>query len=843
MKLALVSFAFFALAANAQKCLPDNKPGHYTHGPKHGGSGNPSGPAVSDASSAPFSTATASPNKSPSYPSEPARIPGYPSGPAHSNAPAPVILSSTPASAPSGYPHYPHGGASSAAGPAQTSTSTSAASSASPDVPHYSHGGVSPSSSTASSASSTASIIPSGAPHYSHGGVIAPSSTAGGVSVTVSSVSVTATASSVVQVSSTSTSAAPIATQTSAHPGVLPKPTTNAPHSIRLAFAGSDGMSIGFSSIAKFADVPKIKYGPKGETPSIVVTGASRTYNGTSSWFHYVQPKGLKAFTEYSYVIVGDKTYGGVDSPVYSFRTSRAAGDHTPFTINMLGDMGLENGLPTMAALRANVEHQSSYTPEFDFQVGDMSYADDNIASPDLGTYEEIYDSWQRTLEPVTSKVPYMVFSGNHESRTPVAENSTNSIVDFAAYRARFRMPSEESLSHSDSMWFSFDYGMVHFACLNTETDIFDNAATGYGVPPGSHGNLFQDMLKIQAQKDWLAADLAKVDRKVTPWVIVGGHRPFYTSRYHGLTAFLLDQFEPLFEQFAVDMVLTGHNHFYEREYPVRRGVTTQYGYANLGPRDPPIYIVNGAAGNEENHYAEVLPLQDFTVPSGYLTTDYGYAVMKFINSTALEWTFVKTSPDGINSESAEFEKLVFSRNHDNIPVGGFADPLPFSAVKPLSSTTPAQIAACEAAPASSPHVCGDGFEQAAQWFLATSPKVFSDAVLKINAYTDSNNAMQGSFQLGYNDPKTGKAVGIDSGKPTSIQTAGAVKLVFGTEGLKESVNPLSGACNGAAPTSLILNYDILNQGQKNVSYTCPDIAVPVFFGAATFSTFGTLVV
>ncbi|KAJ3173213.1 hypothetical protein HDU88_004674 [Geranomyces variabilis] len=672
-----------------------------------------------------------------------------------------------------------------------------------------------------------------------------PTGTAITIATSVASSSSAATLSRSSTSSATASTSSAVSTPTG-HPGIYPKPTTNAPHSVRLAFAGSDGMNVGFSSIAKFADAPKIRYGPKGKALTTVVAGTSRTYAGTSSYFHYVTVRGLKAFTEYDYVIVGDSTYGGQDSEVFSFRTARAPGDHSAFTINMLGDMGLYEGLPTIAALTHNVENESPYTPEFDFQVGDLSYADDNIQSPDLGTYEQIYDGFQRHLANVTSRIPYMVFSGNHESRTPVAENSPNSTVDFAAYRARFRMPSDESNAHSDSMWYSFDYGMVHFVALNTETDIFDNGATGYGIPPGTHGNLIQEMFNIESQKDWLAKDLAKVDRTKTPWVIVGGHRPFYTSKYHGLTAFLLDQFEPLFQQFAVDMVLTGHNHFYEREYPVRNGAVTQYGYNNLGPRDPPIYIVNGAAGNQESHYAETLPLQDFTVPSGYLTTDFGYAVMKFVNSTALEWTFVKTSPDGTNTEptpsgTAVFESFTIIRNHDNIPIGGFTDPLPFNAVKPLSTTSAAEIAACLAS--AGPHVCGDGFEQCAVFSLASHPNQQVDAVIKINAYTDdATKTLHGSFQLGYNDPQTGKAIGIDSGKPLSISTAGAVKLVFSADGLKESTSPLTTACTGAAPTTLILDYDVNNIKQKNVSYTCADSQVPILFGAGVFSTFGTTV-
>lgn len=33
---------------------------------------------------------------------------------------------------------------------------------------------------------------------------------------------------------------------------------------------------------------------------------------------------------------------------------------------------------------------------------------------------------------------------------------------------------------------------------------------------------------------DWMAADLAAVDRRRTPWVLAAGHRPMYCAALHG---------------------------------------------------------------------------------------------------------------------------------------------------------------------------------------------------------------------------------------------------------------------------------------------------------------------
>lgn len=79
-------------------------------------------------------------------------------------------------------------------------------------------------------------------------------------------------------------------------------------------------------------------------------------------------------------------------------------------------------------------------------------------------------------------------------------------------------MPSQES-GGTGNMWYSFDHGMAHFISLNSETDLGNGLGgpdEGQPLRSGPFGS-YQN-----AQVDWLAADLAAVDRTKTPWVIVG---------------------------------------------------------------------------------------------------------------------------------------------------------------------------------------------------------------------------------------------------------------------------------------------------------------------------------
>ena len=79
-------------------------------------------------------------------------------------------------------------------------------------------------------------------------------------------------------------------------------------------------------------------------------------------------------------------------------------------------------------------------------------------------------------------------------------------------------------------------------------------------------------------QLDWLEKELAASG---ADWKIPFFHHPLYSSgEKHGADAALRAQLEPLFVKHGVDVVFTGHEHFYERLKP-QKGIT---------------YFVNGSA-------------------------------------------------------------------------------------------------------------------------------------------------------------------------------------------------------------------------------------------------------
>lgn len=82
-----------------------------------------------------------------------------------------------------------------------------------------------------------------------------------------------------------------------------------------------------------------------------------------------------------------------------------------------------------------------------------------------------------------------------------------------------------------------------------------------------------------RTQLQWLETQLAASG---SDWKIAYFHHPLYSSGgRHGSDVALREQLEPLFVKYSVDVVLQGHDHFYERIKP-QKGIT---------------YFVSGAAG------------------------------------------------------------------------------------------------------------------------------------------------------------------------------------------------------------------------------------------------------
>jgi len=135
---------------------------------------------------------------------------------------------------------------------------------------------------------------------------------------------------------------------------------------------------------------------------------------------------------------------------------------------------------------------------------------------------------------------------GNHES------NQDPNPAPTIPYFLNFSFPQNGEaggLASGTENYYSFDYGNIHFVCLD--------AMTATSRVPGS------PMLT------WLQNDLAA---NTNFWLIAFWHHPPYTKGSHNSdTEIELIQMRenavPILESYGVDLVLSGHSHNYERSY------------------------------------------------------------------------------------------------------------------------------------------------------------------------------------------------------------------------------------------------------------------------------------
>lgn len=301
---------------------------------------------------------------------------------------------------------------------------------------------------------------------------------------------------------------------------------------------------------------------------------------------------------------------------------------------------------------------------EWVLHPGDFGYADDWYLTPSYannGTnaYEAILESFYDQLAPIAGGKPYMASPGNHEADCEELGTVTIETVcpdgqkNFTDFRVRFgqNMPTSFSSTSSSAaakinankaaklanppFWYSFEYGMVHVAMIDTETDFPDAPDEPYGSA-GLDGGPFG---YSGQQLEFLEADLASVDRTVTPWLIVAGHRPWYsTGGRSNICSACQSAFEPLLWKYGVDLGVFGHVHNSQRFAPVYNGTVDPN---ELDDPTAPMYIIAGGAGNIEGTSSVGVNISSNRFA---YAEDFSYATLTFEDENNLKIEFISSS-------------------------------------------------------------------------------------------------------------------------------------------------------------------------------------------------------
>ena len=284
--------------------------------------------------------------------------------------------------------------------------------------------------------------------------------------------------------------------------------------------------------------------------------------------------------------------------------------------------------------------------------------------------YEAILENFWDQLSIISRSKPYMLSPGNHEA--DCTEIPLQNLLcpegqkNFTDFRNRFTMPFADVSTSSNQtaamlrqqakqlaqppFWFSFDSGMVHVTMIDTETD-FPNAPDAPGGSASLNSGPFG---RAMQQLDFLKADLASVDRRITPWVLVAGHRPWYsvdsTSGGEGCKP-CQAAFEDILYQYGVDLAIFGHVHNSQRYDPIYNGTVDP-----AGLKDPkaPMYIVAGGAGNIEG-LTKVKSQTNAGVPFVY-DADYSYGRITFQDKNNLQVQFIRSQDDSVLDTSVLYK-------------------------------------------------------------------------------------------------------------------------------------------------------------------------------------------
>ena len=249
---------------------------------------------------------------------------------------------------------------------------------------------------------------------------------------------------------------------------------------------------------------------------------------------HIVRLEGLSPATEYFYKVQAGASQVGDSSN--HFYTAPEAGSEGHVRVWAIGDSGSANS-NARAVRDAYRNLDGSGRTDVWLMLGDNAY--DN--GTDSQYQRAVFDMYPEFLK---STVLWSTL-GNHDGHT--ADSATQS----GPYYDIFDLPTEGEAGGVPSgteAYYSFDYANIHFICLES-----------YETDRSTSGAMYR----------WLESDLAA---NTQPWTIAFWHHPPYSKGSHdsdtdSRETDMRRNFNPLLEQYGVDLVLSGHSHSYERSY------------------------------------------------------------------------------------------------------------------------------------------------------------------------------------------------------------------------------------------------------------------------------------
>jgi hypothetical protein len=330
--------------------------------------------------------------------------------------------------------------------------------------------------------------------------------------------------------------------------------STAAPIRVRLGMGG--GTTVGASdypdptTTAAFTwetgaanTAAKVKFGSSATALTTVQEGYNWTVPASAvsgaAYFHEAHICGLSPATTYYYAVGGGAPGAEIWSTTQSFTTLPATG---PITIAISGD-----ARDTVGTWQLLNERIKSLDVSAHLFTGDIVLTG-SIESEYVTWLDAIWKDPNNAADFLTlGQLLYLPVNGNHE------DDSTLSFANFA-------VPGSGQYAKTFG---SYDIGPAHFVFVD-DMHIAD-------VTAGT------DDPEADAQVAWVTQDLtaANADRTNHPFIFVLSHRGMFSTSNHSADPDVLQArttLAPIYSKYNVDAVFNGHDHEYERTYPIVPG-------------------------------------------------------------------------------------------------------------------------------------------------------------------------------------------------------------------------------------------------------------------------------
>jgi hypothetical protein len=316
---------------------------------------------------------------------------------------------------------------------------------------------------------------------------------------------------------------------------------------------------------------PRVRIGQR------VIPAEERVYadglNGQTVWTYHARVHGLRPGATYGYAVTADNDGNAADPFSATFTT--APEGRAAFRFTSFGDLATPNSNWVLSYGQSAyaVGAVESFQPLFHLLNGDLCYADLNP-----GAQPEVWRDFGNNNQASAAYRPWMPVPGNHEIEFG------NGPQGFTSYLTRYTLPSNGTPG-LEGRWYSFRIGSVLFVSLSADDVVYQDAGAfvagpgsltpvGTGAPPITPGTSFYvHGYSGGAQTRWLEATLAAARRDASvDWIIAQMHQCACSSSRtgNGSDLGIREEWLPLFDRYEVDLVLCGHDHDYERSFPVR---------------------------------------------------------------------------------------------------------------------------------------------------------------------------------------------------------------------------------------------------------------------------------